>query len=103
MKTFTITTRTRKLGWGYTCWTKPGDTPSRPEITGTAGQILEYIRNSRDYQIMLAGGTYIAEQWFYDGKPIKSVDYPHDTDILICELGQDSEQRLRDRLKITFA
>jgi hypothetical protein len=102
-KTFMITNKTRKLGWGYSCWTKQGDAPNKPDVTGTIREILDYADSDRTYQSYLSGGTYIVEQWFYDGKPIKSAEYPQDTDRLICELGGDSERRMRDNLKVMFA
>lgn len=70
-ETFEITRRTRKVGWGYTCWTKPGDMPSKPDVTGTVKQCFDYICDCRDYQSMKSGGTYLAEQWFYNGKPVE--------------------------------
>jgi hypothetical protein len=66
----TITRRTRKLGWGYCCWTKLGDTPIGPDVTGTVKNCFDYARHDKDYQSMRSGGTYLAEQWYYDGKPI---------------------------------
>jgi hypothetical protein len=71
--TITITRRTRKLGWGYTCWTKVGDTCNKPDITGTIKEIFEYVNTCKDYNNLKAGGTYLVEQWFYNGKPIEFI------------------------------
>ena len=101
--TITITRKTRKLGWGYTCWTKTGDTPAHPDVTGTVTQILNWIQNDCTYQSLKSGGTYLSEQWFYNGRPIKSVQYPRDTDMLLCDLGQDKGWRIVNSLSVIFA
>ena len=85
----TINNRTRKLGWGYTCWTKPGDIPTRPDYTGTIKQILDTIGRDKTYHSMKSGGTYLSESWFYDGKRIISVNgftLSSDIDYWICGL-----------------
>jgi hypothetical protein len=78
--TITITRKTRKLGWGYSCWTKQGDTCNKPDVTGTIKQILEYIDNCKDYKLAKSGGTYLTEQWFYNDKPIQFIEDNLDLD-----------------------
>ena len=78
-----ISNKTRRLGWGYTCWTKPGDAPTKPDHTGTVTQILDAINHDRDFQIMRSDGTYLATSWFFSGHPIKLVNgykYTEDQD-----------------------
>lgn len=79
-------TRTRKWGFGYTASVEQRHNPrtgdsyltvtevEAPSYTGTLRTVAEAIQSDRTLASFRSGGTSYRTQWFYDGRPIVSVD-----------------------------
>jgi len=70
MMKYTITRKSRKVGWGFTF--APSDPPVKPDHISTVGVVLEKI--SKDTIWNAHKNCINLQRWFYDGKVIKSVN-----------------------------
>ena len=75
--------RSRSFGWAWSCTPTGEDAysieiPSRPDYTGTYGQVVDAMLADRTFASIKGGGGFYATAWFYKGGRIVATQIARD-------------------------